>query len=240
MELIRLNTAVVDDDSANRNIFKSILESMGHEVTLYSDGIHAYDAMRNGELKYLDLMVTDYNMPSMNGTELIKRLRREGYTFPIMLVSGDYESRGKGEYTLFLRKPMALEDFFSGIGRCLLSRPDILIIGDPDNTDDITEALSGAICGGVRHISPADVMAGMNGNLSDIGLVLCCEASGYQPGLLAERAKQHLHAPVVYCTDNPTCTDTIDTKAINSTLTKPVDRESLRVMLHKFYNPTDG
>ena len=77
---------VVDDQRAIRNMFKSILESGGYDVTLAEDG---KDGWTKASIKDFDVIVTDLNMPNVDGIQLTKRLRaskRHKYT-PILIIS---------------------------------------------------------------------------------------------------------------------------------------------------------
>jgi chemotaxis protein histidine kinase CheA len=81
-----IHILVVDDSLSTREIEKSILESYGYQVTLAGDGRDGFDqAMK---FKY-DLIITDVEMPNMDGFSLTEKLREEeGYrNTPIILVT---------------------------------------------------------------------------------------------------------------------------------------------------------
>jgi two-component system, chemotaxis family, chemotaxis protein CheY len=63
---------VVDDSASMRNMVTATLQSAGHEVTDAGDGQAALNKAQSG--KY-DAVVTDLNMPIMDGIELVKNLR---------------------------------------------------------------------------------------------------------------------------------------------------------------------
>lgn len=91
----RLNILVVDDSINTREIEKSILEAYGYNVTLAADGVEAFDKAM--EFKY-DIVITDIEMPRMDGFTLTERLRKEeGYreTPIILLTSRDKEEDKK-------------------------------------------------------------------------------------------------------------------------------------------------
>ncbi len=87
-----LRILVVDDSLSTREIEKSILESYGYSVDLASDGVEGLEKAM--ESKY-DLVITDVEMPRMDGFSLTERLRGEsGYKHtPIIIVT----SRDKEE-----------------------------------------------------------------------------------------------------------------------------------------------
>ena len=58
---------VVDDEITSITILKKVLEDAGHRVTTVSEGNKALEKIR--EFKY-DILLTDFNMPRMNGVEL--------------------------------------------------------------------------------------------------------------------------------------------------------------------------
>lgn len=76
---------VVDDDQAVRELAATILERAGFQVTTAQDGEAGWNLVQS---RHFDLIVTDNEMPRLRGLDLILRLRSEGYTRPIILVSG--------------------------------------------------------------------------------------------------------------------------------------------------------
>ena len=77
---------VVDDSVTTRLLEKGILEGNGYEVTLAVDGIDALEKLASGGI---DLVVSDVEMPRMNGFDLTRQLRREeAYReLPVILVT---------------------------------------------------------------------------------------------------------------------------------------------------------
>ncbi|MDF2231128.1 MULTISPECIES: response regulator [Albimonas] len=76
----------VDDTRALLNMLKACLERGGHEVFTAKDGVEALDKLREHRP---DLVITDLNMPKMNGLEFIAAARREpeGRSLPILLLT---------------------------------------------------------------------------------------------------------------------------------------------------------
>ena len=77
---------VVDDSVTTRLLEKGILENNGYEVALAVDGVDALEKLANGRF---DLVVSDVEMPRMNGFEFTRRLRREEAhrELPVILVT---------------------------------------------------------------------------------------------------------------------------------------------------------
>lgn len=84
----------VDDTPETRNIFRLCFEFEGHTVETAHNGPQALRIIEE-QSKSIDLLILDYNMPQMNGVEVVKRLRqREDLPFmPVILFS----SGAKGE-----------------------------------------------------------------------------------------------------------------------------------------------
>ena len=76
-----LSVLVAEDNPINQATLRQQLEQLGCEVTLTSDGSEAL--MYWGLSKY-DVVLTDVNMPQMNGYELARELRARGATIPII------------------------------------------------------------------------------------------------------------------------------------------------------------
>jgi len=77
--------AVVDDDDAVRDSLQFLLETVGCSVATYSSAAQFLNEARPGDLACL---VVDQHMPDLTGLQLIGRLRSEGVTVPIALITG--------------------------------------------------------------------------------------------------------------------------------------------------------
>ena len=82
---------VVEDSITSRALLKNILESAGYNITTAVDGIDAYTALKTGTF---DLVVSDVEMPRMDGFDLTAKLRSDKQLaqMPIVLVTA-LESR---------------------------------------------------------------------------------------------------------------------------------------------------
>lgn len=76
---------VVDDEQSSREILTTFLEGAGYEVVPASDGQEALDLLQKHEVRAI---ITDLRMPNVNGLRLIRSLRENGDTIPILAVSG--------------------------------------------------------------------------------------------------------------------------------------------------------
>lgn len=82
---------IVDDSSAMRAFIRRTLEASGCEVSDYleaSDGIEALELL---DREWVDIILTDINMPRLNGEEFVRRLAENGITqtLPIIVISTD-------------------------------------------------------------------------------------------------------------------------------------------------------
>lgn len=94
---------IVDDEPMVRTITKKLLALRGHEVTAVHGGIEALEAL---DAQTFDCIVTDLSMPEMSGAELATRVRKQGLTLPIVLLTGDTDPDVNAEIvTCVVRKP---------------------------------------------------------------------------------------------------------------------------------------
>jgi two-component system chemotaxis response regulator CheY len=77
---------IADDSESIREILVFSLESAGYEVLVAKDGL---DALGFFDGRTIDLLLTDYHMPNLNGLELIVKVRQmETYKFlPILVLT---------------------------------------------------------------------------------------------------------------------------------------------------------
>ena len=92
------NILAVDDSSSMRQMVTFTLKGAGHQVTEAGDG---QEALNKAKSQQFDLIITDVNMPVMDGITFIKKLRGEvNYKFTPMLMlttesAVDKKSQGK-------------------------------------------------------------------------------------------------------------------------------------------------
>ena len=76
---------MVDDEPENRRIYSEILNDSGYKVIDEPDGASALSDIRQGEK--IDLVITDYKMPDMNGLELVATLRNILPSIPVLILT---------------------------------------------------------------------------------------------------------------------------------------------------------
>ncbi|MDD2047415.1 hybrid sensor histidine kinase/response regulator [Pseudomonas putida] len=85
-EAARKRILVVDDSLTVRELQRKLLSNRGYEVAVAVDGMDGWNALRSEDF---DLLITDIDMPRMDGIELVTLLRRDSrlQTLPVMVVS---------------------------------------------------------------------------------------------------------------------------------------------------------
>jgi len=88
---LKMKILVVDDFSTMRRIVKNVLKQLGFEnIEEAEDGVQALAKLKNGAFGF---MVSDWNMPNMDGLELLKNVRKEPALkdLPILMVTAEAE-----------------------------------------------------------------------------------------------------------------------------------------------------
>lgn len=77
---------VVDDSITVREVERKMLEAYGYQVDVAVDGMDGWNAVRGGDY---DLVITDIDMPRMNGIELVRLIKQDNelQKIPVMVVS---------------------------------------------------------------------------------------------------------------------------------------------------------
>jgi two-component system, sensor histidine kinase RpfC len=113
---------VADDNRTNRNVLAAILESVGHHVTMVTDGDEALEILEQG---HIDILLLDINMPRLNGIEACSIWRQiEGgrQHLPIIGVTADATSETEQKchnvgMDLRITKPVDAKLLLSSIAR---------------------------------------------------------------------------------------------------------------------------
>lgn len=112
---------IVDDFTGVRSILRESLVKRGYLVLEASGG---EEALKYFDGTQIDLLITDYDMPDMNGADLISKIRamtRYIYT-PVIVLSGIRKERINDQLeglniAAFLQKPFEIKQFYSIIER---------------------------------------------------------------------------------------------------------------------------
>ncbi|MBS0378602.1 MAG: response regulator [Proteobacteria bacterium] len=114
----------VDDSATMRQMVGLTLQAAGHEVLTASDGDMALEVLRDSEP--VDLVITDVNMPRMDGITLVRELRRlpqyRGVPLLVLTTEASSEKKHAGREagaTGWLVKPFNPEKLLSTIEKVL-------------------------------------------------------------------------------------------------------------------------
>jgi two-component system chemotaxis response regulator CheY len=113
---MELHILIVDDSPAMRSFVRRVLEVSGLEVGLCLEAGNGEEALRLLEDNWVDAVLTDINMPQMDGEELLRRMSEHEMlrSIPVLVVSTDRtEGRIQNMLTLgamgYVTKPFAAE-----------------------------------------------------------------------------------------------------------------------------------
>lgn len=114
---------VVDDEQAVRESLRRSLRFNGYEVLTANDGLEAVETVR---AKNPELLILDVMMPNMDGLEVCRTLRSEGWDRPILVLTArdgvsDRVSGLDAGADDYLPKPFALEELLARV-RSLVRR----------------------------------------------------------------------------------------------------------------------
>jgi DNA-binding response OmpR family regulator len=105
---------IVDDDPGMRKLLRDYLSFQGHQIDCATNGLEALKLIEQG---LYGLIIVDYEMPGMNGVELVKKVREKWTALPILAMSSS-DVQGlflRAGADRFLTKPIKLETLLKEI-----------------------------------------------------------------------------------------------------------------------------
>jgi DNA-binding response OmpR family regulator len=110
---------LVDDEEAIRMVYREEFETEGYEVVTAADGPGGLECFRTVQP---DLVILDIHMPGMNGVEVLRQMKMENATIPVILSSAFQEyKRDLGTWAAddYVVKSGNLEDLKDTVRRLL-------------------------------------------------------------------------------------------------------------------------
>jgi PAS domain S-box-containing protein len=86
-----LRILLVDDHAEVRSATAAVLADLGHEIVEAGNGADALTALKSGDCRY-DLMISDYAMPHLSGTEFLRQARELCPDVPALIITGYVEA----------------------------------------------------------------------------------------------------------------------------------------------------
>lgn len=161
---------VVDDNEINREILQELISQMGCRVSLAANG---EEAIQQTEQEQPDLIITDMQMPVMDGMETTRRIRGNGHSpqsLPIIALSAHTDSgshiaglaAGMNDYLTKPVDPAKLRETLEKWLPCGLPAA----AEDPDATHEADREESDTVSGSetLPLLSPSDGLAAVAGN----------------------------------------------------------------------------
>lgn len=117
---------VVDDSSMVRKLLTLTLRMNGYRTVAVCDGM---EALERTAVEPVDLVITDLNMPAMDGYELVAAIRRDGPNreVPVIMLTteSEEEDRRRGYQAgvdVYLTKPAQHQDLLASVRNLLAKR----------------------------------------------------------------------------------------------------------------------
>ncbi len=115
---------VVDDDPSARSALKELLQSQRYGVDVAADGVAALERLAEHPP---DIVVTDLDMPRMNGMQLLAELHERAAELPVIVVTSAAELRSavaamQAGAVDYLAKPIDFDELLLAVGRAIEQR----------------------------------------------------------------------------------------------------------------------
>lgn len=133
---------LLEDNQRLNNTIVKRLEAKGHKIDAFTDGKEAYESLDNGYMCF----ILDINVPSIDGIEILKKIRDFYHETPIIIISSSVELdviRDAYNYGCndFIKKPFFIDELEIKIEKLCNIRNDIVNLGNDCQFDFRTSLL---------------------------------------------------------------------------------------------------
>ena len=131
------NVLIVDDSIPMRGIIKKIIKASGFNVKHFFEASDGHEALKILNEEWLDLVLTDYNMPEMNGLELLDEINKSDTlkSIPVVVITTEGSKQRLVEFFEkgamdYIKKPFTPEEIKEKLN---------LIMGEPQYEERILD-----------------------------------------------------------------------------------------------------
>jgi FixJ family two-component response regulator len=113
--------AIVDDDESMRDAIESLVQSLGHNVSTFAS---ANEYLKSEQVHDTSCIITDVQMPGLNGLDLQDHLIARGDRIPVIFITGHPDDGVRARALKagavgFLSKPFSEDHFIGCIEKAL-------------------------------------------------------------------------------------------------------------------------
>ncbi len=137
------NILIVDDSFPMRAVIKKVIKASGFDVGEFFEASNGKEALQVMDQQWLDLVLTDHNMPDMNGLELLKAMKRNDTLtdIPVVMVTTEGSDRRVEQFlnsgvTAYIKKPFTPEQIKSHLNR-ILGEPEHGQVGNDESDEGL-------------------------------------------------------------------------------------------------------
>lgn len=138
------NVLIVDDSNAMRAVIKRIIAMSGFKMDECREAGNGKEALETLSHAWVDVIISDINMPEMNGLELLERLKKDELykTIPVIMITTEGSAERMQEaFALgargFIRKPFLPEDLRKTLYEVIGVGTDGQYAEDTTSTDEL-------------------------------------------------------------------------------------------------------
>ncbi|MDY7030464.1 MAG: response regulator [Thermodesulfobacteriota bacterium] len=124
------NILIVDDSLPMRSVIKKTIKASGFKVGQIFEASNGEDALNILRDEWLDLVLTDYNMPDMNGLQLMTEMKKDELmkAIPVIMITTEGSQRRVAEFMEegaedYIKKPFTPEQIKQKL-KCIVGEDD--------------------------------------------------------------------------------------------------------------------